>query len=273
MRIDYHIHNHFSPDSDASTEAIVKKALKKGLSAICITNHSETFTESEGTPGRIEADAPERFEKARQEIRTFRKKHPELSIGFGAEVQYENDMRPVTELVEKTPFDFILGSIHNLDGTNISGHIHAHEFFGQRTEEQAYRRYFEEMMKLIDWGRFDAVAHFDIIKKYGHEHYGPFQPEKYKKILTAILQKMKEKGIGMELNTGSMHSRCKEIFPHPAILKWCVEIGIEHFTLGSDAHEVNEIARHFDEALIIAKEAGIKTLSTYEKGIPTKHKT
>jgi len=269
MLIDYHIHNHFSPDSDTPTEAIIEKALKEDVSAICITNHSETFASGEGIPGTIQPDAQDRFRKTLQEINGFR--DSDLTIGFGVEIQYEDDMRPATELAEKTPFDFILGSVHNLDGINISGHIHADRFFEKWTEEQAYQRYFEELLKLIEWGRIDAVAHFDIIKKYGHEHYGPLKPEKYKTILMGILKKMKDKGIGMELNTGSMHKRCKELFPHPLILKWCVEIGIEHFTLGSDAHHTHEIARHFDEALQLAKEAGVRTLSTYQNRQPTKH--
>lgn len=268
MLIDYHIHNHFSPDSNASTEAIIQKTLKEGLSAICITNHGETFANGEGTPGTVQPDAIKRFQKAKQEIEGYQKKYPDLQIGFGGEIQYEDNMNPVTELVEKTPFDFILGSIHNLDDINISGHIHSDQFFEGQTEEQAYNRYFKEMMKLIEWGRIDAVAHFDIIKKYGHKYYGPFKPEKYKTTLTAILQKMKEKNIGMELNTGSMHKRCHELFPHPTILKWCLEIGIENFTLGSDAHEPSQIARHFDEALEIAKEVGIQTLSTYKNRKP-----
>ncbi|MBU1018314.1 histidinol-phosphatase HisJ family protein [Patescibacteria group bacterium] len=271
MLIDYHIHNHFSPDSDSPTEAIIEKALEAELNAICITNHSETFVNSEGMPGTVQPDALERFRKTRQEIDVFRRKYPDLMIGFGAEVQYEDNMCPATELVEKAPFDFILGSVHNLDGINISGHTHADQFFEGRTETQAYHRYFEEMLKLIEWGRISAVAHFDIIKKYGHEHYGPFKPEKYKTILIAILKKMRDKGIGMELNTGSMHKRCKELFPHPTILKWCLETGIGHFTLGSDAHHTHEIARHFDEALAIAKDVGIKTFSTYQNRQPTQH--
>ena len=253
-------------------EEIIQKALKKGLSAICITNHSETFVEGEGLPGTVQPDALGRFKKTKQEINEYQKKYPDFIIGFGGEIQYEDDMQPVTELVEKTPFDFILGSIHNLEGINISGHEHADRFFGDQKEDEAYNRYFEEILKLVEWGKIDAMAHFDIIKKFGCDFYGPFKPEKYKTILTAIIQKMKDKGIGMELNTGSMHRRCHELFPHPDILKWCLEIGIENFTLGSDAHEPHEIARHFDEALIIAKEVGIPTLSTYKNRQPTKHK-
>jgi hypothetical protein len=51
-----------------------------------------------------------------------------------------------------------------------------------------------------------------------------------------------------------------------------VEIGIENYTLGSDAHELHEAGRYLDEALDIAKEVGIITFSTYKKRKPTKHK-
>ena len=67
-----------------------------------------------------------------------------------------------------------------------------------------------------------------------------------------------------------MHHKCHQLFPHPEILKWCVETGIENYTLGSDAHELHEVGRHLDEALQIAKDVGIKYLSTYKKRQPTK---
>lgn len=274
MLIDYHIHNHFSPDSDSPTEAIAKKAIKKGLGAICITNHSETFTDGEGEPGSVVLKNDlKRFRLTKSEIEVISAKYPNLMIGFGGEVQYEEgNMDQVTGLVENTPFDFILGSVHNLDDINISGHKHAHEFYEKRSEKEAYGGYFENLLKLIEWGQIDAVAHFDICKKFGHEIYGPFEPRNHREILIRILMAMKQKGIGLELNTGSLHKRCEELFPHPDILKWAVEIGIEHYTLGSDAHDVNHIAQYFDEALKIAKDVGIKTISTYEKRNPTKHK-
>ena len=36
---DYHIHTFFSGDSEAKTDEIVKSAIEKGLSSICITDH------------------------------------------------------------------------------------------------------------------------------------------------------------------------------------------------------------------------------------------
>lgn len=274
MLIDYHIHNHFSPDSNSTTKAIVEESLKKNLSAIAITNHSEMFEEDEGEPGKVilEKDL-KRFQEAQIEIEIFQKKYPMLQIGFGGEIQYDEDnMEVITELVRRTPFDFTLGSVHNLDNINISGHKFAQLFFENKTEKKAYTKYFENILKLVEWGQFNIVAHFDIIKKFGHLAYGSFKPENHKEILMRILNVMRQKGIGLELNTGSMHKRCKELFPHPDILKWAVKSGIEHFTFGSDAHEIEGIAQYFDEALNIAKTVGITHLSTYKNGQPTKQK-
>ena len=274
MLIDYHIHNHFSPDSETDTTELVKREKNLGIKDICITNHSEGFIKGEDEAGIFDyEDAIRHFRATKEEIDNIRPQFPDMNIGFGVELQYQKEyLNDLKRFVEDIPFDFILGSIHVIDNILISGGTHAGDLFGKMNEETAYTKYFEEMLKLIEWGNFDAVAHFDIIKKYGHEHHGQFQPNKYKPIIQKILQAMKNKGIGMELNTGCLHQKCKELFPHPDILKWCLEIGIEHFTLGSDAHELEEAGRHLDEAYKIAKEVGIPTISTYEKRKTIKHK-
>ena len=274
MLIDYHIHNHFSPDSKTDTVELVKIEKSLGIKEICITNHSEWFAHKEGDPGVFDySHALKRFQDIKKELNEIRPQFPDMQIGFGVELQYQEDqLDELKRFIEDLPFDFILGSVHIIENIVVSGGKHAHELFEGMDEKTAYQKYFEEMIKLIEWGNFDAVAHFDIIKKYGHEHYGPFQPNKYKPIIQKILQLMKDKGIGIELNTACLHQKCKELFPHPDILKWCVEIGIEHYTLGSDAHELEEAGRHLDEAFAIAKKVGIPTISTYEKRQPTKNK-
>ncbi len=273
MLIDYHLHNHSSPDSETDTETLIEEEEKAGIHHICITNHGEWFEKEKGIPGSLNYEkAIERFRNTLKEITELRQKFPTMQIGFGAEIQYEEQaMDDSKRLLESLPFDFVLGSIHNLDGINISGPHHALDFCEGKTEEKAYGRYFEELLKLVEWGHFDAVAHFDILKKMAVEVYGPFKPEKFKPIILKILKTMKKKGIGIELNTASLRKRCRELYPHPEILKWCVEIGIEHYTLGSDGHKADEYGRDLDKALQIAKEAGIKTLSTYKNHIPTKH--
>jgi histidinol-phosphatase (PHP family) len=272
MLIDYHLHNHFSPDSEEDTRKIVEKALEMGMKDICITNHPELHDKKTGEDHFNANEAKERFKNIKAELDEVQRDFPEVKLGFGMEMGYhEKWISELEKLVQETEFDFVLGSIHVVNDVIISSHLYAEELYSQTDEETAYSAYFDNMLKLVEWGQFDVVAHFDINKKFGYKFYGPFQPEKYKYRIMPILKRMKEKGIGLEINTKCMKIKCKEIFPHPTILRWAVEIGIENFTLGSDAHTEADVSQNIKEALEIAKEAGIRNISTYYKRTPTLH--
>lgn len=273
MLIDYHLHNHFSPDSETETTALIEKLKEKGISNICITNHGEWFDKDEGLLGVFDLDeAQKRFASAAQELEVIRKKFPTVNIGLGIEIQYEPSAhKDIESLLNSIPFDFVLGSVHTISSTIISGGKHAGDIFMNMGEEKAYGLYFDTMLEWVQTGLFDVVAHFDICKKYGTDYYGPFKPEKHKDKIMLIIQAMKAKSIGIELNTGSLNKHCRELFPNPVILRWCVQAGIEHFTLGSDAHDTESAGKHIPEALAIAKEAGIKNLSTYSKRVAEKN--
>jgi len=272
MLIDYHLHNRFSPDSESTSAQIAARAIERGIKEICITNHGETFAKGGGREVFTVKEALGRFEECHKEIGETQKKFPGLPIRFGAEIEYvEGWMPKLKKFVDALPFDFLIGSHHIVDGVVISSHHFAEDLFSRASEKEAYTHYFDGLLKMVEWGHFDVVGHFDINKKYGHKFYGPFQPQKYKPHITAILQAMKKKGIGMELNANCLRDKCKELFPNPDILKWCLDIGIENYTLGSDSHEWQDTGLNIAEALQIAKDAGIPTISTYIKRKPTKH--
>lgn len=270
MKVDYHIHNHFSPDSEEDSHKIVRQALEKGIKEICITNHPELHDKSTGKGIFDRREARERFRKIKTDIDEAQKEYPAIRIGFGIELEYvEEWMEDLAKFVQETNFDFILGSVHIVKGINISSHKFADEFYSKNDEDTAYSAYFENLLKLVEWGHLDEVAHFDICKKYGYKFYGPFRPEKYKNQIMRILEVMVKKGIGLELNTNCMNDKCHEIFPHPTILRWAVEVGIRNFTLGSDAHKEKHVGQYLNEAIEIARKVGITAISTYLKRKPT----
>jgi len=272
MKIDYHLHNHFSPDSQEDTREIIREASEKGIREICITNHAEQHDKTTGKSFFDGSEARERFNAIKAEIDEVQRDFPGVCIGFGAELEYVTErMTEMTSFVNDTDFDFILGSVHIVNDIIISSHKFADELFSKTDEMTAYKAYFENLLKLVSWGHFDVVAHFDIIKKYGSKFYGPFDPEKYKDQIMRILNLMAEKGIGLELNTNCLSEKCHELFPHPAILRWALSAGIVNFTLGSDAHRKNHVGQNIDQAIILAKEAGILNISTYKKRKPTHH--
>ena len=272
MLIDYHLHNHFSPDSEEDTRKIVKKAISLGIQEICLTNHLEIHDRITKKSVFDLDEATERFKAIREDIAEVQRDYPQLPIRFGTELEYiEGRMEEVARFVKKTPFDFIVGSVHIVLGVIISSHLFAGELYEKTDEETAYNAYFDNLAAMVEWGHFDAVAHFDICKKIGCKFYSPFQPERYKHRIIPILKRMKEKGIGLELNSGSFEKYCMELYPHPLILEWAIEAGIENFTTGSDAHKEKRVSKHIAESLEIAKKAGIKNISTYTGRVPTRH--
>lgn len=272
MLIDYHLHNHFSPDSEEDTRRIVQQALDKGIKDICITNHAELHDKKTGKSVFDLGEAKQRFKAIKAEIDEIQKESPDIRIRFGVELEYgERRMDQVASFVRDTDFDFVLGSVHIVKDIIISSHKFADDLFSKTNEKTAYEAYFESLLQLVSWGHIDAVAHFDIIKKYGAKFYGPFEPEKYKGQIMLILELMAKKGIGLELNTNCMKDKCNEIFPHPTILKWAQKNGIRNFTLGSDAHRAKHVGQHLSEAIEIAKEAGITEISTFSERKATLH--
>jgi histidinol-phosphatase (PHP family) len=247
--------------------------MTRGIKEVCIANHIEWFNKGQGDVGSFTLEeAKHRFNSAMNEIRHLRKEYPDIKIKFGCELEYLPEwMDDIKKLVASVPFDCVLGSVHIIDGVVISSDKKLEGIFEKNTEETIYTKYFKQLLLLIDWVDFDIVAHFDVIKKYGITFYGPFKPIKYKPIIMEALRLMAQKGIGIELNTGSLHRHCHELFPHPDILKWAVEAGVGHFTLASDSHKPAQAGKNIAQALEYAKDAGIKTLSTYTKRKPKKH--
>jgi histidinol-phosphatase (PHP family) len=270
MIIDYHLHNHFSPDSKSETADIAKKAVDSGIGEICITNHVETFDPETGIGAFSYGEAMDRFKKIKREIGETQKNFPDLPIKSGVELEYiPKWMDEMKRFVYDTDFDFLICSVHEVDNVIVSSSDLCHKLYEKTDEKYAYGKYFDLLYKTAEWGHFSVVGHFDICKKGGTAHYGPFRPGKYKDKIIPILNLIKRKGIGIELNARCMHEHCNELFPHPDILKWAVGIGVEHFTLGSDAHSAKDVGKNLDEALAIAKEVGIKSISTYENRQPT----
>ena len=52
MRTDLHMHTHFSPDSEMSPQALVKRCVKVGLDCIAVTDHNTIEGAREVKPDR-----------------------------------------------------------------------------------------------------------------------------------------------------------------------------------------------------------------------------
>ncbi len=160
--MNYHFHDERSSDGARPLLEHCEAARRAGFREICVTNHVEAL-QPDGSWVVDFDEAIRRFERVHESVEQARGRFPELAIRFGAEFAYRPEWTvPLDRLADSLPFDFVLGSLHDVDGIDVSG-PDASEFFRDRTCDHAYGRYFEALHDLVEWGGFDAVAHFDQV--------------------------------------------------------------------------------------------------------------
>ena len=80
-----------------------------------------------------------------------------------------------------------------------------------------------------------------------------------------MLKNLIAQGIALDLNTAALRRRAQVLTPGLEILRWYVELGGERVTLGSDAHKPEQVGSHLPEAIEIARAAGLKYLTHFER--------
>ena len=178
---DTHIHTGFSGDSHAEPENMVKRALSLGLRGICITDHLDYDY----------PDDPELFllplgEYAATIHRLQEKYRDKLPIRFGIELGLQTHLaQKLYMLLEKYPFDFVIGSSHVVHG--IDPYYPA--YYEGRSERSAYLEYFESILENIRaFDGFDVYGHIDYVVRYGPNKNAEYSYEKYKDVIDEILK-------------------------------------------------------------------------------------
>jgi histidinol-phosphatase (PHP family) len=68
----------------------------------------------------------------------------------------------------------------------------------------------------------------------------------------------------VELNTAGLRKPCKEIYPHPDLLRAYQQAGVP-ITFASDAHAPAEVASEFGTAVEVLRAAGYAEYVTFDK--------
>jgi histidinol-phosphatase (PHP family) len=188
----------------------------------------------------------------------------QLVIKAGIEVgEPHRFLDDVDLLLADYPWDFCLGSVHWVGDELIFD-----KGYYQQTAQNAYRRYFAELLRMIQVGKCDIVAHADIVKRYGFDNYGEYRPQAYESEIRAVLKACAEVDMALEINTSTLRRPIKEPSPNKQIVSWFFEEGGRHITLGSDAHIPEDIAFGLDQIVAWLPETGFDHLTSYQDRQP-----
>src|SRR5690625_5061454 len=95
--------------------------------------------------------------------------------------------------------------------------------------------------------------------------------ENFHDIIKQIYQLAIEDGKGIELNTSGTRYGLAGGMPSKDLLELYYDCGGEILTLGSDAHQPEELAYEFKTSLQLFDSIGFKYICTFAKGEPTFH--
>jgi len=253
MKIDYHIHTPLCNHAGGVMTSFVKQAVDSGFIEICFLDH---LTFQDADPGLTMA--PEEVPLYFHAVQRLKYRYRDIiKVKAGLEV----DFAPVyadqmEKIIETFSFDVIGCSVHYPKGFDIvtSGSAWRN---GEGDTDTVYGRYLDGLEKVLDYPFFDMLCHFDLVKKFNRKPTVTFDTR-----WREVLEKVKDRGITLEINTSGFEHPVKEPYPSADLLRQCRRLDIP-VTMGSDSHAPEQIGRHYGRAEAVLLDAGYRTLNTF----------
>ena len=261
IQADMHMHTWFSTDSEACPRDMADEAVRKGLKTICFTDHFDKDDLEWGEEGIFDVDAYfVEMQKLQEEYAG------KLNIRIGIELGLRTYLKDYyEELTKKYPFDFVIGSVHNVpykkdaEGNILYTDPAAEKLFTDRTDKEAYRLMMETTLENVRTSDcFQTLGHLDYVVRYGKSREKEYSYTDYADIIDEILKLLIEKEKGLEVNSAGLKYGLPFAHPLPDVLKRYRELGGEIITIGADAHKPEHIAYDFAKAEEILKSCGFK---------------
>jgi histidinol-phosphatase (PHP family) len=256
--VDYHLHlrdedQHVSYTVE-TVERWVETAASRGVDELGFTEHYYYFLEA-----RTLLTVPYQIDHCHISIEPYvgavlEAKERGLPVKLGLEADYtpgrEDELR---DFLAHHPWDFVVGSIHYLDGLGIDQEP---SLVGSVGSGEAYRRYFDALVQAAQSGLFDSLAHPDLIKFFG----GVIGWDQ-----DAFVGRLD--GICLEVSSAGLRKPHGRIYPEPELLEAAYQAGVP-VTLASDAHEPDDAGRDLDQAVDHARAAGYETVTVFDARRP-----
>lgn len=261
MRADVHMHCNFSGDSEARPEDMAEAAIEKGLEVICFTDHYDKDCFDWGPEDVLDE---ERYFK---EMPALRERYrDQIDIRIGIEIGLQPHLGDYyREFTERYPLDFVIGSSHSVQGHDTA----TRKIYSNHTDQEAYRIYFEEMLKNVqNIKAYDVLGHMDYMVRYSNQGVKSYSCDDYMDVIDEILKQIITDGKGIELNTSGLKYGIGFAHPHGKILKRYRELGGEIITVGSDGHVPEHIAYGFHLVDELLKESGFRYYTEFKKRKP-----
>ncbi|HEY48313.1 MAG: hypothetical protein AMJ88_13725 [Anaerolineae bacterium SM23_ 63] len=256
---DYHIHTDYSCDCKATMVEMCQAAIELNIKEIGFCDHYDLMPE-DPCYAFFQADAWwESLQRCREDFGDT------LTIRAGIELGephlFQAEMH---EILEKYAWDYCMGSLHWVGSKSVFD-----PSYFKVPADVAYRMYFLELAKMIAHAEFDILAHIDVVKRYGFDAYGMYDPRQFESEIRDVLRICATRGIALEVNTAPLRRPVNQTSPSAVTLSWFREEGGRRVTLGSDAHLTEHVGFGLDSVMSILRSVGFENLASFESRNPS----
>lgn len=235
---DYHWHTPLCKHAAGPLEAYVETGIARGFRKVGFSDHCPL---PRGLGGNVRMDEDQLDQYVADVVRLRDCYQDQITVRLGLELDYVEGLESYCQaLVDRYPWDYIIGSIHYLDPECRQGSW-PRNFAGDSSA--LYARYFALLRQMVATGLCDIVAHFDVPKRSGRP---PTRREE--STIAETLADIADAGLCLEINTsGFRHPELRTSEPYPSfqIISQAIALGIP-LTVNSDAHAPNQVGLKFD---------------------------
>lgn len=256
---DFHVHSDNSPDGSNSVIELCESAIKKDFSYIALTDHCEidSFYKDRYNIGYRQS-----FFEAKKAASIF---EMQVTVFAGVELGQATSDIATAESVLLLPYDVVLGSIHALPGMQDFCYLD----YENVDVKKLFTDYLKEILKLVNWGKFDSLSHLTYPLRYiNGEHGYNLDTKEFGDEIEKILRGLIKRGLALEVNTSGLRQPINSTMPDLFCLELYRSLGGELITLGSDAHRSDDLGAGIKETIKLLQKAGFSKYCIYKARKP-----
>lgn len=253
MRFDLHTHHDRCGHARGGIRDYIEAAISNGLKVIGISDHTPYFSSEEDHPFPRITMAKSQFPEYVKEVLQLKKQYAgKIDVLLGIEADFfPEEVGKYRPYFERYPFDYIIGSVHHVDGVSI---FKKDRWEGLSSQDKVRTKetYYHLIEKSARSGLYQILGHIDAMKGY--------YPE-FSSIQTAVVEQtlkvIAESDIAIEINTSGKTKYVGGWYPADDMLEMALHYGVK-VTFGSDAHDPERVGDEFDEVQSRLKEIGFR---------------
>ena len=242
MTLDTDFHSHVVRSSALE---MAQSAQKRGIRVLGLSEHVFQISEARAPLEHMTLEGPMLPFAQYIEAVQMTAQQSKVDVRLGLEVDFVPETNEVIQAsLQGYPWDFLIGSIHQIDGT-----VFEHYNTVDREEGEAlWLRYFQLLREAVNSGYFSLVSHPVRMRSQN-----PYLPPKLDEELERLTVDATRRDIALEINGF-------DVLTYPDIVRRLTRACALHKTpisVGSDAHNPTEVAQAHSQTLKILREAGI----------------